>query len=584
MKRFLLSAIILLFPLAVLSCNKTPEGGETPEEKVPAVPTGVKLHSATTTSLTFQWTAVSGADSYTWKLTQGGSQVKSANASGRNVSIDGLTPGTAYAFSVCANAGGKSSAYSTAVEAMTEGNAPTPPDPEAETICVDATLVLELDSAPVLGNSGLIRIYTSDGTEVDRIDLADLATVDILESGVTVPKTQMKNDSKFTSFMDALGCGKRYRIVNCTPLRVKGNTLEIRPHYGVLDFSSSYFVTMDAGVIQGHHGIEPGKWTFSTEARPKDDTRLRVAADGSGDFCTLQRALGFANASGATIFLAEGTYEGCLYLRDKNGITIKGDDRENVRIVYPNNESYANGSGGGATSRPTLGAEVGTNGGRSLFLVENCDNFVMEDLTIENAFFVSDHKGQAECIYFNSGSNTHKMTIENCSLLSWQDTFLTKGRVWVHNSLIAGHVDFIWGYPEVCLFENCEIRARAGGYIIQARVPKLTDTGFVFLNCSLTAESGVADGSMYLARSGGSTDYYDNVVFVNCKMSSVINKAGWHPDKAPNPNPPTATSGWREYGSVDASGKAVTGHNPLGKVLTAAEAEPYSSREKVLGW
>ena len=75
MKRFLLSAIILLFPLAVLSCNKTPEGGETPEEKVPAVPTGVRLHSATTTSLTFQWTAVSGADSYTWKLTQGGSQV-----------------------------------------------------------------------------------------------------------------------------------------------------------------------------------------------------------------------------------------------------------------------------------------------------------------------------------------------------------------------------------------------------------------------------------------------------------------------------------------------------------------------------
>ena len=30
---------------------------------------------------------------------------------------------------------------------------------------------------------------------------------------------------------------------------------------------------------------------------------------------------------------------------------------------------------------------------------------------------------------------------------------------------------------------------------------------------------------MYLARSGGSTDYYDNVVLVNCKMSSVINKA-----------------------------------------------------------
>jgi hypothetical protein len=47
---------------------------------------------------------------------------------------------------------------------------------------------------------------------------------------------------------------------------------------------------------------------------------------------------------------------------------------------------------------------------------------------------------------------------------------------------------------------------------------------------------------------------------------------------------PTATSGWREFGSVDASGKAVTGHNASGKVLTAAEAEPYSSRKAVLGW
>jgi pectin methylesterase-like acyl-CoA thioesterase len=51
--------------------------------------------------------------------------------------------------------------------------------------------------------------------------------------------------------------------------------------------------------------------------------------------------------------------------------------------------------------------------------------------------------------------------VENCSLISWQDTFLCKGYVWVHNSLIAGHVDYIWGYPNACLFEDCEIRSRA---------------------------------------------------------------------------------------------------------------------------
>ena len=106
----------------------------------------------------------------------------------------------------------------------------------------------------------------------------------------------------------------------------------------------------------------------------------------------------------------------------------------------------------------------------------------------------------------------------------------------------------------------------------------------MFLNCKLTAESGVKDGSMYLARSGGSADYYDNEVYVNCTMGPVIAATGWYAKPAPNPSTPTATSGWREFGSVDASGKAVTGHNASGKVLTAAEAEPYSSRKAVLGW
>ena len=217
-----------------------------------------------------------------------------------------------------------------------------------------------------------------------------------------------------------------------------------------------------------------------------------------------------------------------------------------------------------------------------MFLVENCDELVLQDLTLENSF--NDPNGQAETIYFNSGSNAHRLTVENCALLSWQDTFLCKGRVWVHNTLIAGHCDYIWGYPDVCLFEDCEIRSRAKGYIVQARVPKAENKGFVFLNCRLTAEDGVADGSMYLARSGGDATVYDNVVFIGCTMASVIAPTGWYTSPAPNPSTPTATSGWREWGSVDPSGKPVTGHNNSGKVLSDSEAASYSSRKSVLGW
>ncbi|MBO4743443.1 MAG: fibronectin type III domain-containing protein [Bacteroidales bacterium] len=562
---------ILAAASSLLCCTKP----EDPTPAVPDVPQNVILHGSTETSLTFQWNTVDGATSYGWLLT--GESTLEGSTDKRNVTVSNLKPGTSYRFSVCAMGPGGKSAYSSEIDAATQG---TPPSPDAEKVCVDAPLVLKLDSQPVLGSSGLIKICKADGKEVDRIDLADLASVNMRDDGCTLPKEQMVNDSKFNTFMDALPCSGKWRVVHYTPLRISGKSLIIKPHSGVLAFDTDYYVTVDAGVIEGHPGIAAGEWTFTTaSAPPASASQLRVSADGGGDFCTIQRALDFADKGGCTISIAPGTYEEMLFLRDKNDIRLLGDSRGGVKIVYPNCESYANGSGGSVNSRPAVGSSIGKNGGRSVFLIESCDNLTIESLTIENSF--GSTNGQAETVYFNSSGH---LTIEDVSLLSYQDTFLTKGVVWVHNSLIAGHCDFIWGYPKACLFEDCEIRARAAGYIIQARVQSASDKGFVFLNCKLTAEDGVKNGSMYLARSAGQTDCWDNVTFVNCTMSEVIAAEGWHTKVVPNPSAPTATSGWKEYGSVDASGKAVTGHNAYGKVLTAAEAEPFSSRQAVLGY
>ena len=581
----------LLALCAISSCGKGEEPAVPDQgQPVPSVPQNVKLHSATETSLTFQWDAVQGAASYQWKLTKDGAPVGQNTANTRNVTVSSLEKGTTYGFSVCATGPGGTSAYSAVVEGTTKGTKPVPPDPSSTVLCVDAPLVIPFDKAPTLGTSGLVQVFKADGTLVDKIDLADIAKVDVLSDGTMVPKgadadagkIAIDNDTPFHTFMDALH-SNQYRIVHYTPLRVKGKTLEIKLHNEVLSFGETYYVTVDASVA----GKAVGKddMPFTVKAAPSGTT-LKVAADGSGDFCTVQGALSYVSRfvkkdDAVTVEIGEGTYQELLFLRNKNNVTIKGTSREKSVIAYPNNDSYETGSGASVSARPSLGASIGKSGGRSVFLVEGCDNLTLENLTIENTYSIPSHKGQAETIYFNSN---YKLTVENCSLISWQDTFLCKGKVWVHNSLIAGHVDYIWGYPEACLFEDCEIRSRAGGYLIQARVPKATDKGFVFLNCKLTAESGVKAGSMYLARSGGSTDYFDNVVFVNCTMGPVIAAAGWYTNPAPNPSAPTATSGWREYGSVDASGKAVTGHNASGKVLTATEAEPYSSRKAVLGW
>ena len=99
-------ALLLLLPLAIFSCAKPAQ--ETPSAEIPAVPQNLKLHSATESSLTFQWSAVEGA-TYEWKLTGEESFSKNGTSAKRNVTVEGLTAGTTYGFSVQAvNAAGKS--------------------------------------------------------------------------------------------------------------------------------------------------------------------------------------------------------------------------------------------------------------------------------------------------------------------------------------------------------------------------------------------------------------------------------------------------------------------------------------------
>lgn len=154
----------------------------------------------------------------------------------------------------------------------------------------------------------------------------------------------------------------------------------------------------------------------------------------------------------------------------------------------------------------------------------------------------------------------------------------------MYNCLIEGDCDFIWGSPKICLFESCEIRAAGDGYIVQARCTSAEDKGFVFLNCSLTKNSGVKDGSMYLARSSGSADYYDNVAYINCRISSAIPATGWYTKPVPNPAEANAHSGWKEYGSIDENGQSLSlgSRATASYILTDAEYETgYMDRLKI---
>ena len=103
--------------------------------------------------------------------------------------------------------------------------------------------------------------------------------------------------------------------------------------------------------------------------------------------------------------------------------------------------------------------------------------------------------------------------------------------------------------------------------MLQARVPVQTDPGFIFLNNRFTHGPGpignnVLDNSTYIAHSGGSDTYFDNVTLINNKFDTHIATSGWavqgvNSQPAPNPEIATATSGWREYGSMDLAGNTL---------------------------
>ncbi len=474
----------------------------------------------------------------------------------------------------------------------------------------DTRLSLSFDSPPVIGSTGKINVYrTSDDRLVDSIDISTAPSAS--DTQAVLARTNLE--------IDALGLGAMpdgatfARYVWYRPVSVSNSTASVKLHSNKLDFSTGYYVTMDASVLAGtikgaaFAGISKADgWKFTTRAAPASFTNLSVDDGGTtADFRTLQGALNWvmkncstnspaANgcntvATAKTIHLANGSYPELNILRKVSNLSIVGESRDGVVVGDVNFESLNSGSGASAvsagtalsTSGKTLGHRV-LGGGRAALLVETADLLTLSNFTLQNPHVRSTSwDNQAEALYFNTSTTVAaaRLVAKQMNFLSQQDTLQLKGYNWIYQSLVAGNVDFIWGGVMASLFEDCEIRSVAdtasssAGYILQSRATA-GDKGFVFLNSRLTADPTVSQA--YLARSGGTTAtaYIDHIAFVNTRMGSHILPVGWCVGTgtsktgvgtgACGSNPPswagtadggtTDTVGWREFGSMDLSG------------------------------
>lgn len=299
---------------------------------------------------------------------------------------------------------------------------------------------------------------------------------------------------------------------------------------------------------------EDGSATKPPLARNAD--RIVVAADGSGDFQSVQAAVDFAEPhreKPVVLFIRKGRYEERVRIgREKRHVHLVGEDRKGTVIAFTNNEKL----NPGWIQRAVLGVEA--------------DDFVLENLTVQNT---TPYKGsQAEAVYVNA----ERCVLRNADFISFQDTLNLSGRVYVADSTIEGDVDYVWGYG-TAVFERCELRTMHDGYIVQAR-NSASRAGYVFLDCKLTAAPEVK--KCWLARIETARFPASHVAFIRCAMGPHIPPAGWQLT-----GPASEALRFEEFASTDLEGKPLDAskREPSSKQLTVERSSAISAAALLAG-
>lgn len=230
---------------------------------------------------------------------------------------------------------------------------------------------------------------------------------------------------------------------------------------------------------------------------------LTVAADGSGDFKTVQEAIDKVpenNKKRFTILIKPGVYQEQVKIpATKPYISLIGEKAETTKITFKISNK-----------------EAGSTSAAFAFYVAGHD-FYAENLTFENSFGLG---SQAVAVV----SDADRAIFSKCRFLAWQDTLYTRrGRQYFKDSYIEGSVDFIFGQA-TAVFENSQIHSKTNGYVTAPmRFAADEPSGLVFDNCKLTAESTVK--GVYLGRPWRA---FGRTVFLNTEMGEFIKPEGWH--------------------------------------------------------
>lgn len=286
-------------------------------------------------------------------------------------------------------------------------------------------------------------------------------------------------------------------------------------------------------------------------------TYITVAADGSGDYTSIQTAIDNTKSfpdQAITIFIKKGVYREKVRVYPWNtNLTLLGEDREETIITWADHFKKIDKGRNSTFHTYTLSVEA--------------NDFSAKNLTIRNT---AGPVGQAIALSVSGD----RVKFDNCSILGHQDTLYCTGesnRQYFSNCHIEGATDFIFGNA-TAVFENCVIHSLSNSFITAASTTDYQDFGLVFLHCRLTAAEGV--DQVYLGRPWRA---YARTVFISCTYDDHIRPAGWD-DWGKESNHRTAF--YAEYAPSQDLSKRVA----WAKKLSKQEAKRYQLKKIFEGW
>lgn len=323
--------------------------------------------------------------------------------------------------------------------------------------------------------------------------------------------------------------------------RLSGKSV-VYPYSG-LDYATTYTFSLPAGAITDRSGnsFEGLTSTFTTLERKQPEARLFdaiVAADGSGDYTTLQAAIDAAPASRVIpwlIFVKNGNYKEHIDIpKSKPMLHIIGQDRDKTVIL---DDKLC---GGPNALHVSVGATV----------VVNSDDCLFENITLENSYGHEQQAGPQALALNTAGDRT---IFNNVAMLSYQDTWITPStsayRAYVRNSFIEGAVDFIYNSGDIYIDNTVlYINRKSGGYIVAPSHAADVKWGYVFNNCTITAPGVPSETSVWLGRPWHN---FPKTVFLNTRAEVTIPATGWYETMGGLP------AIWADWNTVDGNGNPV---------------------------